>query len=190
MTGAFPREALANFLLQAKRHTYASQGDEATVAPLLAGTKQLEYRNGLFFYRDIYVGMAYFVGQEIVSYQNHPIWSMSYAGGVVPTVTDRATIGAIYACLHLALRQGTVAQPYRGPAVVREGAYVYTNQSEGTLEAFWGHERITDHPNRSTSCITVEASCAEWTQPVCSGLSAGYWGLSPVDGLGRRRNCG
>jgi len=145
MTGVFPREALANFLLQAKRHTYASQGDAATVAPLLSGTKQLEYRDGLFFYRDIYVGMAYFVGQEIVSYQDHPVWSMSYAGGVAPAIKDRATIGAIYAFLRLTLRQGTVAQPYRGPAVVREGSYVYTNQSEGTPETFWGHEWITDH---------------------------------------------
>ena len=145
MTGVFPREALANFLLRAKRHTYASQGDEATVAPLLSGTKQREYRDGLFFYRDIYVGMAYFVGQEIVWYQNHPVWSMSYAGGVAPAVTDHAAIGALYAFLRLALHQGTVAQPYRGPAVVREGSYVYTNQSEGTLETFWGHEWITDH---------------------------------------------
>jgi Domain of unknown function (DUF5680) len=142
MTDALSHEALVNFLLQAKRHTYASQGDEATVPPLLPGTKQLEYRDGLFFYRDIYVGMAYFVGQEIVSYQNHPVWSMSYAGGVVPAVTDRAAIGGIYACLRLALRQGTGDQPYRGPAVVREGPYVYTNQSQGSLEAFWGHERI------------------------------------------------
>ena len=60
MTGAFPREVLVNCLLPAKRHTYASQGDEAAVAPLLPGTKQLESRDGLFFSRDMYVGMAYF----------------------------------------------------------------------------------------------------------------------------------
>jgi hypothetical protein len=48
MTVAYPREALVHFLLQAKRHTYASQGDDATVAPLVPGTKQLEYRDGLF----------------------------------------------------------------------------------------------------------------------------------------------
>jgi hypothetical protein len=143
MSIVFPREALGHFLLQAKRHTYASQGDDATVVRLVPGTKQLEYRDGLFFYRDIYVGMAYFVGQEIVSYQDHPVWSMSYAGGVHSTVQDRAEVRAIYAFLRLALRQGTVAQPYRGPAVVRDGPYVYTNQSHGTLEAFWGHERIT-----------------------------------------------
>lgn len=145
MSIVFPREALGHFLLQAKRHTYASQGDDATVAPLMPGTKQLEYHDGLFFYRDIYVGMAYFVGQEIVSYQDHPVWSMGYAGGALSTVKDRAEVWAIYAFLRLALRQGTVAQPYRGPAVVRDGPYVYTNQSHGTLEAFGGHERITDN---------------------------------------------
>jgi Domain of unknown function (DUF5680) len=119
MTNALSHEALVNFVLQAKRHTYASQGDEASLPPLLAGTKQLEYRDGLFFYRDIYVGTAYFVGQEIVSHQNHPVRSMSYAGGVVPTVTEQAEIRVIYACLRLALRQSTVDQPYRGPVVVR-----------------------------------------------------------------------
>ena len=37
MTCVFPREALVHFLLQAKRHTDASQGDEATVAAVLDG---------------------------------------------------------------------------------------------------------------------------------------------------------
>ena len=69
MSIVFPREAWGHFLLQAKRQTYASRGDSATVTPLVPGTKQLEYYAGLFFYRDIYVGMAYFVGQEIVSYR-------------------------------------------------------------------------------------------------------------------------
>jgi hypothetical protein len=70
---------------------------------------------------------------------------MSYAGGVVPAIQGRAAIATIYACFRLALRQGTIAQPYHGPAVVRENSYVYTNQSAVTLEAFWGYERITDY---------------------------------------------
>jgi hypothetical protein len=140
----FDVDSLASFLLEAKRRTYASQGDAATVTPLLPGTAQLEYRAGPFFYRDIYSGMAYFVGQEIASYQDRPVWSMSYAGGVIPSITDPAAVGAIYAFLRLALRQGTATQPYRGPQVLREGSYRYSNQIEGALDAFWGHERITD----------------------------------------------
>ena len=138
MTVAYHREALVYFLLQAKRYTYASQGDDVTVDSLVPGTKQLEYRDGLFFYSDIYVGMAYFVGQEIVSYQGSPVWSMSYAGGVLPPAKDRTHVGAIYVFLCLALRQGTVAQPYRGPAMVRDGPYVCINQSHGTPRGVLG----------------------------------------------------
>jgi hypothetical protein len=42
----FERESFLRFLLTAKRATYAAQGDEASVVPLLAGYRQLEYREG------------------------------------------------------------------------------------------------------------------------------------------------
>ncbi|MGH7302018.1 MAG: DUF5680 domain-containing protein [Candidatus Rokuibacteriota bacterium] len=50
------------------------------MTPLLAGSKPLEYRDGDYAYRDIYLGMAYFVGQEVISYRDQAVWSMSYAG--------------------------------------------------------------------------------------------------------------
>jgi hypothetical protein len=62
--------AVRGLLLEAKRTTYAGRGDEATVMPLLPGSKQLEYRDGDYLYRDIYFGMAYFVGQESSSIGN------------------------------------------------------------------------------------------------------------------------
>ncbi len=68
---------------------------------------------------------------------------MSFAGGVIPPDRERTKIRAIYTFLRMALRQGTVDQPYRGPPVLRDGRYAYTNQSHGSLDAFWGHERIT-----------------------------------------------
>ena len=77
------RGELAAFLLQAKLHTYAAQGDEASVAPLLPGSRQLEYRDGFWFYRDIYFGGERFVGQETVYYDSTPVWAMSYAGGII-----------------------------------------------------------------------------------------------------------
>jgi hypothetical protein len=86
---------LLHFLIHAKRHTCAGQGDDATVAPLLPGSRQSEYRDGMFFSHDIDVGMATFVGQEIVSYQDQPGWSMSYAGGVIPALHDRNEIGSL-----------------------------------------------------------------------------------------------
>src|ERR1700730_7804585 len=94
---------LAAFLVAAKRKTYAGLDDDATIAaPLLRGSKQLEYREPDLHYRDIYFGMAFFVGQETVTANARVIWSMSYAGGVSPDITDRGRLLAIYAFL----RQG------------------------------------------------------------------------------------
>src|SRR6202048_2184111 len=84
------REQFVDFLLEAKRTTYAGQGDEATVTPLVTGSKQLEYRDGDYLYRDIYFGMAYFVGQEVVFHRELAVWSMSYAGGVMPRSGDNS----------------------------------------------------------------------------------------------------
>jgi hypothetical protein len=52
---------LSEFLVDAKRKTYAGLNDDATVlAPLLPGSKQLEYRDLDLRYRDIYFGMRSF----------------------------------------------------------------------------------------------------------------------------------
>ena len=139
---ATDRDRFLAFLLQAKRSTYAGQGDEATVTPLVPGFKQLEYRDGDYFYRDIYVGMAYFVGQEVVSYRGQAVWSMSYAGGVMPPTGERCDPRAIYAFLRLALRYGTEAAPYRGPVSFSDASWIYRNSTSGSVEAFWGIEEI------------------------------------------------
>ena len=124
-----------DFLLGAKRATYAGQDDEATVTPLVPGSKQLEYRDGDYLYRDIYLGMAYFVGQEVVSFRGEPVWSMSYAGGVTSSDIDPR---AIYQFLRLALRHGSEAEPCRGPARFSHESWTYTNASNGSLDSFWG----------------------------------------------------
>src|SRR5690348_11014576 len=103
----FSQEAFLAFLLAAKRVPQVAQGDDATVPALLPGAPQLEYRDGAFLYRDGYIGGAYFVGQETVYYEDVPIWAMSYAGGVAPTITADVEIAAIYAFLRAALLQVT-----------------------------------------------------------------------------------
>jgi hypothetical protein len=52
-------EELTDFLLEAKRRTYAGLDDDATVRlPLLKGSKQLEHQAGPYAYRDIYFGTS------------------------------------------------------------------------------------------------------------------------------------
>lgn len=81
---------LVEFLRAAKAATYAAQGDDASVPPALPDSKQLEFRDGPFLYRDIYLGMFRFVGQEVVYLADRALWSMSYAGGLAPGVAQSA----------------------------------------------------------------------------------------------------
>ena len=135
-------QSFLDFLTEAKRSTYAAQGDDASVSPMLPGSKQLEYRNGDYLYRDIYFGFAFFTGQEIVEYRDRPVWSMTYSGGVLDSDAPKETVGAIYAFLREALRQVDVESIYRGPRQFESGAYRYVNEFEGSPACFHGRELI------------------------------------------------
>jgi uncharacterized protein DUF5680 len=141
MQPSIPR--LSEFLVDAKRKTYAGLDDDATVlAPLLPGSKQLEYRDLDLSYRDIYFGMRFFVGQETVQAGADVIWSMSYAGGVAATVVDRNEFLAIYAFLRQALLAIRDDRPFRGPPLFENASFGYVNTSSGDLAEFHGEEQI------------------------------------------------
>lgn len=73
------KDKLQKFLISARTKTYAGGGGK--VQPLLSGSDQLEYREGNFFYRDIYyAGNGIFMGLEVVYYNDKPAWSMCYYG--------------------------------------------------------------------------------------------------------------
>lgn len=131
------------FLVSAKQATYAGQGDFASVAPLLPGSKQLEFVQGEFLYRDVYVGMLRFVGQELVYFSGRPVWSMSYSGGLLPNVPP-ASAKAVYAFLRVALHALPTEFPIRGPAVFEAENLRYVCQYSGGVEAFQGHEVISE----------------------------------------------
>ena len=132
---------LGPFLLAAKSATYAAQGDAAAVEPLLADSKQLEYRDGPLLYRDIYVGMFRFVGQETVYRSGQAVWSMSYAGGL-GAGANRDLTESIYAHLRKALLGAPASLPLRGPAVFDDGSLRYTCAINGSLGGFHGVESI------------------------------------------------
>jgi hypothetical protein len=148
MPELFTHDELIHFLLHAKHRTYASQGDEAQVAPLLPGSKQLEYSEPPFFYCDIYFGMAFFVGQETVYFRERPVWAMSYAGGVTSEFTNPDDIQLIYAFLRQALRLVAYERPFRGPQTYRAGPYRYLDATQGDIVRFRGEEMILSGDRR------------------------------------------
>jgi hypothetical protein len=130
------------FLRAAKAATYAAQGDQASVAPALPDSKQLEFRDGTFLYRDVYFGMFRFVGQEVVYSRDRALWSMSYAGGLAPGVAPSAA-RPIYAFLRAALIAPTPELPVRGPAELSGERMRYVCRWQGSLSAFEGCESIS-----------------------------------------------
>lgn len=93
-------ERIKVFLLKARQNTYAA--DEGKVKPQIPGTKQLEYREGDFLYRDIYAGEERFQGHEIIYFRSKPVWGMLYEGGIVHT-PDNVTTEVVYSFLRRAL---------------------------------------------------------------------------------------
>jgi hypothetical protein len=136
-----PEAKFNQFLCKAKRATYAAVDNSAEVKPVLKGSHQLEFRQGGLLYRDVYYGGDFFAGLETVYFQDNPVWSMSYAGGVIEGIDPNDTPG-IYDFLQAALREVPDNAPYRGPETFKEDDFLYTNRILGNLSRFSGVEMI------------------------------------------------
>jgi len=141
MSFPLPLKKFSRFLCDAKIATYAAGDNRVPEKPILPGSHQLEFRQGALFYRDIYYGGAFFVGQEIVYYRDNPFWSMCYAGGANEGV-DTDHTPRIYEFLSAALREVPESDPYRGPASFKWEKFSYTNRILGIISRFSGVEMI------------------------------------------------
>jgi hypothetical protein len=130
-------ENFQRFLVTAKKHTYAS-GNGVT-DPVFPGSKQLEFSEGNYLYRDIYFGSVQFIGQETVFFKGSPIWSMFYSGGITNKDADR---GSVFEFLREALMHPEAEVPIRGPDHIQQGDMEYENLLTGTITMFHGFERI------------------------------------------------
>ena len=138
------RARLSEFLVEAKRKTYAGLDDDATVlAPLLPGSKQLEYRDRDLSYRDIYFGMRFFVGQETVQAGRgrHLVDELCGRRRIPPSSTAtnfcRSTPSFVRRCLLFAM---TVRFAARRSS--RMEASATSNTSLGDVAEFHGEEQI------------------------------------------------
>lgn len=96
------QDGFHNFLISAKKSTYAGSDDETSLPnPLLDQSMQLEFREGDWLYRDIYYGMSFFSGIEVIYFSGKPLWSMTYSGGT-PLGTDSQETRRVYKFLRAA----------------------------------------------------------------------------------------
>lgn len=134
-------EELKNFLIEAKRQTYANENVEKK-ASSRRESHDYEYSNGTMTYHDTYFGGTNFMGEEVVYEQdNTPIWGMNYYG---ITIDKELSEEAIDKALRPALMQvgNDDIIPVRGPKKYKNGEYEYIFNVTGDLEYFVGEESI------------------------------------------------
>lgn len=125
--------ALAEFLVTAKRSTYAARKNKTEGTR--QGSHDYMFSRNPYTYRDSFFGASCFSGQELVYRDAQACWSMNYYG----TVLHEAFHGDF---LKEALMLVDTQRPYRGPAMYRKGEYTYISEVEGDICLFQGHESI------------------------------------------------
>ena len=134
---------IVEFLLRAKRASYAGNGERAE--PSETGANTFRYREGETEYMDTYLGSFKFSGRETLRKDNLPFWVMNYVGR---TVAD----GFSSDFLKDALSRGTDEYPYRGPLEYTSGEYSYTCSARGDFHWFYGYEVIFYRGNKAYEC--------------------------------------
>ncbi len=124
---------VVEFLIRAKRATYAGRGAET--APSREKSHDLTYREGDLMYYDTYLGSGKFAGEEALWREGRPSWSMNYIGRVTGEGFD---IGF----LREALLRVPEDRPFRGPERFVSGELTYSCEVSGSFEWFQGNETV------------------------------------------------
>ena len=134
-------EDLCNFLIEAKKQTYANENVKKQLSSR-KGSFDYEYSSNSMVYHDTYFGGTNFMGEEVVYEENDtPIWGMNYYG---ITLDQTLSEEAVDKALRPALMQVGSDEiiPVRGPKEYVNGEYKYSFKVDGDLEYFEGEETI------------------------------------------------
>jgi hypothetical protein len=133
-----------DFLLKAKKATYAGKGAETGASR--PNSHDLHYMEGKLKYIDTYLGSAKFAGEEALWRDDTPFWAMNYVGRVL--ADDFSGDFLKEALLHV-----PVEAPFRGPAKFINGDYSYVCNVEGDFHWFNGVEEIFYKGNKTYECL-------------------------------------
>lgn len=132
---------LQNFLIEAKKETYAN-GTVEKAKSTRRGSSDYEYKNDKYSYHDTYFGGTDFQGQEVVYQQDDtPIWGMIYYGRTLDeSLSEEAMDNALRPALMRVGEDDTI--PVRGLKEFENQGYKYTFKVTGDLTNFEGEETI------------------------------------------------
>jgi hypothetical protein len=129
---------LNDFIVKAKAATYVGSGKES--ASCRPGSHDLEFRDGPFLYLDSYFGGTDFIGEEVVYFEEKPVWAMNYYGRILipEKITGTETGQVIKKSLALLYQQGC----FLGGFEHTDGQDAYFDTNQGDATSFTGLEWI------------------------------------------------
>jgi hypothetical protein len=138
-----PLDKLEAFIVRAKAATYVGSG--AKSLSHRPASHDLEYHEGAFAYLDSYYGGSDFIGEEVVYYNQQPVWAMNYYGRIIdPSHISAAEAGqVIMESLSRMYQTGRFLGGFEHNTV--NG--FYTDTSQGDFTSFTGKEWITRDGN-------------------------------------------
>lgn len=131
----YNEQGIRDFIVEAKRAAYAGYGSQGK--PSRTKSIDLPYEKGNFKYLDSYLGGNRFIGEEVVWYNDEPVWGMNYFGTLLAEPFQ-----GFGEFLRSALRLVTPDAPYRGPRYITKDGLEYFCSWEGDISSFEGHEEI------------------------------------------------
>lgn len=132
------------FLIRAKKATYAGKGPEAESSRPMS--HDLQYAEGSLKYIDTYLGGSDFIGEEALFEEGKPIWGMNYCGRVLGE-------GFQSDFLKEALSNVTCDMPFRGPKEFKSGRLLYICDVKGDFNWFSGIEEILLDGKKVYECM-------------------------------------
>jgi len=135
----FSLQELDAFIVKAKAATYVGDGQKAQ--PCRLGSHDLKFEEGSFSYLDSYFGGSDFIGQEVVYYEDKPVWAMNYYGQILePDLITAAEAGKMIkeSLSKMYAEEGRFLGGFEHAA----GNLHYTDTSQGEVSSFTGKEWI------------------------------------------------
>ena len=139
MSKALDLKELHQFIVKAKAATYVGSGQKSEACRL--GSHDLRFQEGPFAYLDSYFGGSDFIGEEVVYFEDQPVWAMNYYGRIL----NSQLISAAEAGLVIKESLSKMYQEGRflGGFEYEAGDKNYMDTSQGDVECFKGREWIT-----------------------------------------------
>lgn len=126
------------FIVRSKAGTYVGNGEHSTASRL--GSHDLRYTDGPWGYHDSYFGGSDFIGEEVIYYENQPVWAMNYYGRILRAdlLTAQQAGQMIRESLSRMYKEGR----FLGGFEFSANNLTYLDSSEGTADRFQGRELI------------------------------------------------